>query len=160
MPEELATWVSLNVAPGVTAALACAAYAGIPLTHRDHSGSVRLVTAHCRESLDATDWRGLATARETLAVYMGVALLPQLRAELLRHGRDPATPVAFVENGSRPEQRVVTGTLERIEALADAHAVRSPALLIIGEVAALAPALHWFGAPPERDTAQAARDAA
>jgi len=162
--EELeylrANGVAYEVVPGVTAALACAAYAGIPLTHRDHSGAVRLVTAHCRESLDATDWRGLATARETLAVYMGVALLPQLRAELLRHGRDPATPVAFVENGSRPEQRVVTGTLARIEALADAHAVRSPALLIIGEVAALAPALHWFGAPPERDTAQAARDAA
>jgi uroporphyrin-III C-methyltransferase/precorrin-2 dehydrogenase/sirohydrochlorin ferrochelatase len=121
---------------------------------------VRLVTAHCRESLDATDWRGLAATRETLAVYMAVAMLPQLRTELVRHGRDPATPVAFIENGSRPEQRVVVGTLGQIEALAASHAVRSPALLIVGEVAALATQLHWFGARPESGAAPAARDAA
>ncbi len=162
--EELeylrANGIAYEVVPGITAALACAAYAGIPLTHRDHSGSVRLVTAHCRESLDATDWRGLANARETLAVYMGVTMLAQLRTELLRHGRDPATPVAFVENGSRPEQRVVVGTLQGIESLAAEHALRSPALLIIGAVATLATQLHWFGAPPQIGTVPAARDAA
>ena len=140
--------VRYEVVPGVTAALACGAYAGIPLTHRDHSGSVRFVTAHCRESLDATDWRGLANARETLAVYMGVAMLPVLRAELLRHGRAPSTPVAFVENGSRPEQRVLVGTLEDVEDLASREQVGSPALLIVGEVAALARELHWYGAAP------------
>jgi uroporphyrin-III C-methyltransferase/precorrin-2 dehydrogenase/sirohydrochlorin ferrochelatase len=140
--------VRYEVVPGVTAALACAAYAGIPLTHRDHSGSVRFVTAHCRESLDATDWHGLAAARETLAVYMGVAMLPVLRAELLRHGRAPSTPVAFVENGSRPEQRVLVGTLDDVEQLAIREHVGSPALLIVGEVAALAEELHWFGAAP------------
>jgi uroporphyrin-III C-methyltransferase/precorrin-2 dehydrogenase/sirohydrochlorin ferrochelatase len=162
--EELeflrARGIAYEVVPGVTAALACAAYAGIPLTHRDHSGSVRLVTAHCRESLDSTDWRGLAAARETLAVYMGVAMLAQLRTELVRHGRDPATPVAFIENGSRPEQRVIVGKLEQVEALAADHAVRSPALLIIGEVAALATELHWFGARPESGVTTATRDAA
>ncbi|MEI8297252.1 MAG: siroheme synthase CysG [Pseudomonadota bacterium] len=152
--------IPYEVVPGVTAALACAAYAGIPLTHRDHSGSVRLLTAHCRESLDTTDWRGLAAARETLAVYMGVAMLAQLRTELIRHGRDPATPIAFIENGSRPEQRVVVGTLAQIEQLAADHAVRSPALLIVGEVAGLATQLHWFGAPPESGAAVAARNAA
>ena len=150
--EELehlkAAGIAYEVVPGITAALACAAYAGIPLTHRDHSGSLRIVTAHCRESLDATDWRGLAQARETLAVYMGVALLATLRTELIRHGRDPATPVALIENGSRPEQRIVVGTLAEVDRLAADHAVGSPALLIVGGVAALANELHWFGAPP------------
>jgi uroporphyrin-III C-methyltransferase/precorrin-2 dehydrogenase/sirohydrochlorin ferrochelatase len=161
--EELeylrARGVPYEVVPGVTAALACAAYAGIPLTHRDHAGSLRLVTAHCRDSLDATDWRSLASARETLAIYMGVAMLPVLRAELLRHGRAPSTPVAFVENGSRPQQRVVVGTLDDLEELAAREAIRTPALLIVGEVAALAGRLHWFGAPP-RIGLDAARDAA
>ncbi len=140
--------VDFAVIPGVTAALACAAYAGIPLTHREHSASVRFVTAHCRESIDATDWGALAAGRETLAVYMGVATLPQLRRELLRHGRSADTPVAFVENGSRPEQRVLLGTLGEAEHLAATHRLSSPALLIVGEVAALARQLHWFGAAP------------
>jgi uroporphyrin-III C-methyltransferase/precorrin-2 dehydrogenase/sirohydrochlorin ferrochelatase len=161
--EELeylrARGVPYEVVPGVTAALACAAYAGIPLTHRDHAGSLRLVTAHCRDSLDSTDWRSLASARETLAIYMGVAMLPVLRAELLRHGRAPSTPVAFVENGSRPQQRVVVGTLDDLEELAARETIRTPALLIVGEVAALAGRLHWFGAPP-RIGLDAARDAA
>jgi uroporphyrin-III C-methyltransferase / precorrin-2 dehydrogenase / sirohydrochlorin ferrochelatase len=153
--------IPFEVVPGVTAALACAAYAGIPLTHRAHSGSVRFVTAHCRESVDATDWRALAAGRETLAVYMGVAMLPVLRRELLRHGRGPETPIAFVENGSRPEQRVFVGTLDEAEMLAAVHGVHSPALLIVGEVAAFATALHWFGAAPlTADSAGGARSAA
>ena len=140
--------IAYEVVPGITAALACAAYAGIPLTHRDHSASLRFVTAHCRESLDATDWRGLADARETLVVYMGVALLATLRTELVRHGRDPATPVALIENGSRPDQRVLVGTLAEVDRLATEHRVGSPTLLVIGGVAALARELHWFGSAP------------
>ena len=152
--------IGFEVVPGVTAALACAAYAGIPLTHREHSGSIRFATAHCRESLEATDWRGLARGRETLAVYMGVATLGTLRQELIRHGREPSTPIAFIENGSRAQQRVIVGTLDAAVALATEHRLESPALLIIGEVAALAPALHWFGAPPLTGQAAAARSAA
>ena len=140
--------IAVEVVPGITAALACAAYAGIPLTHRDHSSTLTLVTAHCRESIEGTDWRGLAGQRETLAVYMGVALLGTLRRELIRHGRPATTPVAIVENGSRPEQRVVLGTLATIEALAARHGVVAPALLIVGPVAQLAAELHWFGAAP------------
>ncbi|HUO80571.1 MAG TPA: siroheme synthase CysG [Steroidobacteraceae bacterium] len=152
--------IRYEVVPGVTAALACAAYAGIPLTHREHSASVRFVTAHCRESVDATDWRALAAGRETLAVYMGLGTLPLLCRELQRHGRSGATPVAFVENGSRPEQRVLLGTLDSIEALAAGHGLRSPALLIVGAVAALASRLHWFGAEPLVSGTAAARSAA
>jgi uroporphyrin-III C-methyltransferase/precorrin-2 dehydrogenase/sirohydrochlorin ferrochelatase len=140
--------LAFEVIPGVTAALACAAHAGIPLTHRDHASSIRFVTAHCRGSVAATDWRGLARGRETLAVYMGVGMLATLRRELLRHGRPASTPVAFIENGSRPDQRVVIGTLDQVETLASAHALHSPALLIVGQVAALGAALHWFGSAP------------
>lgn len=140
--------IPYRVVPGITAAVACAAYAGIPLTHRDHAQSVRLLTAHCRDSVDTLDWDALAQERQTLAIYMGVAGLEALRERLLAAGRNPSTPFALVENGSRPEQRVVTGTLADLPDTARAHDVASPALLILGEVAGLAAQLHWFGAAP------------
>jgi uroporphyrin-III C-methyltransferase/precorrin-2 dehydrogenase/sirohydrochlorin ferrochelatase len=140
--------VPYEVVPGITAALACAAYAGVPLTHRDHAQSVRFVTAHCRDSFDALDWRALALERQTLAVYMGVGGLDTLRERLLAHGRAATTPFALVENGSHESQRVVTGTLGQLPEAANAHKVGSPALLILGEVASLAETLHWHGAPP------------
>lgn len=140
--------IPYEVVPGVTAALACAAHAGVPLTHRDRAQSVRFVTAHCRDSRDSLDWAALAQERQTLAIYMGVAGLDRLQARLIAHGRAPSTPFALVENGARPEQRVVTGTLAQLAERAALHAVRSPALLIVGEVAVLADALAWFGAPP------------
>jgi len=150
--EELealqAAGIRYEVVPGITAASACAAYAGIPLTHRDHAQSVRLITAHCEQSADRLDWAGLAQDRQTLAFYMGVAGLGRIRERLLAHGRAASTPFAIVENGSRPEQRVITGTLAQLPEIAHAHSVQSPALLILGEVAALAERLHWFGAAP------------
>jgi uroporphyrin-III C-methyltransferase/precorrin-2 dehydrogenase/sirohydrochlorin ferrochelatase len=140
--------IDFEVVPGITAALACAAYAGVPLTHREHAQSVRLVTAHCKESQDTLDWRALARERQTLAVYMGVAGLERFSAGLIEHGRAATTPFAIVENGSRANQRVITGTLSGLAELARIHAVESPALLIVGEVAALANTLHWFGERP------------
>lgn len=145
--------IGFEVVPGITAALACGAYAGIPLTHRDHAQSVRFVTAHAKDSADDIDWASLATERQTLAVYMGVAGLGRLRERLLAHGRAPSTPFALIENGSRPQQRVVIGTLDRLPLLAAEHAVQSPALLVLGEVAALAGKLHWFGAAPVGEVA-------
>lgn len=140
--------VAYEVVPGITAALACAAYAGIPLTHREHAQSVRLVTAHLKNSEDALDWQALAQEHQTLAVYMGVSGLDTLRDRLIEHGRAASTPFALIENGSRGEQRVVIGTLDNLAERAAAHGVRSPALLIVGEVAALAERLHWFGPAP------------
>ncbi len=140
--------ISYEVVPGITAAAACAAYAGIPLTHRDHAQSVRLVTAHARDSLDTLDWPALAQERQTLAFYMAVSRLDVLQQRLLAHGRAADTPFALVENGTRPDQRIVAGTLTELSHLARVHAVESPALLIVGEVAALARTLHWFGAAP------------
>jgi uroporphyrin-III C-methyltransferase/precorrin-2 dehydrogenase/sirohydrochlorin ferrochelatase len=140
--------IAFEVVPGITAALACGAYAGIPLTHREHAQSLRLVTAHCGESIDTLDWAALAQERQTVALYMGVAGLGTIRRQFIAHGRAPQTPVAIVENGSRPEQRVLLATLDELEAIGRDAAVRSPALVIIGEVAALAEDLHWFGSAP------------
>jgi uroporphyrin-III C-methyltransferase/precorrin-2 dehydrogenase/sirohydrochlorin ferrochelatase len=141
--------VSFEVVPGITAAVACGAYAGIPLTHRDHAQSLRLVTAHCGESIDTLDWPSLARDRQTLAFYMGVASMGRIAAKLAEHGRSGSTPVAIVENGSRPGQRVLVARLDELEDVAARAGVRSPALLFVGEVAALAGTLHWFGAAPE-----------
>lgn len=152
--------ITFEVVPGITAALACAAYAGVPLTHRDHAQSVRFVTAHTKDSSDTLDWRALAQERQTLAVYMGVAGLDRFRQKLLEHGRAAGTPFALVENGSRPEQRVVTGTLADLPELARSHNVQSPSLLILGEVASLADTLHWFGSAPLGAPIAAVADAA
>jgi uroporphyrin-III C-methyltransferase / precorrin-2 dehydrogenase / sirohydrochlorin ferrochelatase len=140
--------IPFEVVPGVTAALACAAYAGIPLTHRDYAQSLRFVTAHCQKSEDSLDWQQLAAEKQTLAIYMGVTGLERLQNKLLEHGRQPNTPFALVENGTRPNQRIITGTLANLYECALQQNVQSPALLIIGEVAALSERLHWFGAEP------------
>jgi uroporphyrin-III C-methyltransferase/precorrin-2 dehydrogenase/sirohydrochlorin ferrochelatase len=140
--------IPFQVVPGITAALACGAYAGIPLTHREHAQSVRLVTAHTGEALDGLDWAALAQERQTLALYMGVAGLPTIREQLVRRGRSASTPAAIVENGSRANQRVTLTTLGDLDAVARDGGIRSPALVIVGEVAALAARLHWFGAAP------------
>jgi len=150
--EELealqANGLAYEVVPGITAALGCAAYAGIPLTHREHASSLRVLSAHCRESLDELDWHALAAERQTLAIYMGVGLLDGVRARLLAHGRDGSTPFALIENGTRPEQRVVLGILDELPEQATRHRVQAPALLVLGEVAALGASLAWFGAVP------------
>ncbi|HJW45472.1 MAG TPA: siroheme synthase CysG [Lysobacter sp.] len=140
--------IDFEVVPGITAAIACGAYAGIPLTHREHAQSVRFVTAHTKDADDGIDWAALAQDRQTLAFYMGVSGLERIRDRLIAHGRAPGTPFAIVENGSRPEQRVITGLLAELPERARSHSVGAPALLIVGEVAALAGRLHWFGAPP------------
>ncbi len=143
-----ANGIAYEVLPGITAAIACAAYAGIPLTHRDHAASLRVVTAHCHSAIDAVDWRTLAEQRETLAIYMAVNSVDRVQREMLRHGQSPDTPIAFVENGSLPDQRVILGTLGAAAALGAAHQIKSPALLIVGAVAALGARLHWYGAVP------------
>ena len=157
--------ITYEVVPGITAAVACAAYSGVPLTHRDHAQSVRLVTAHCQHSLDTLDWAELAREKQTLAIYMGVGKLDELTHQLLAHGRAPDTPFALIENGSLSTQRTLTGALNDLPALAKRHAIRAPAMLILGEVAALADASHWYGellgAPPHHSvTAHALADAA
>ncbi|MBN8885270.1 MAG: uroporphyrinogen-III C-methyltransferase [Rudaea sp.] len=138
--------IEYSIVPGITAAIACAAYAGIPLTHRDHAQSVRFATAHRRRS--DSEAGELTAAGETLAIYMGVAEAATLRDSLYADGWSPATPFAIVENGTRPQQRVLVGLLAELVECARAFDVHAPALLIVGDVAALAASNHWFGAAP------------
>ena len=137
--------IAFEVVPGITAALACAAYAGIPLTHRDHAQAVTLITAYDRQDDSCHDWNALANTHQTLAFYMGIAQLPWLSNKLMSHGRDGATPCALVERGSRPEQRVLHTTLEQLAQSADEGAYQAPALLLVGDVTLLGKTLHWFG---------------
>ena len=137
--------IDCTIVPGITAAVACAAYAGIPLTHREHAQSVCLVTAHGKDAAETLSDAMLAQPRQTLAVYMGVERIGTLTGRLLAHGRDPATPVALIEHGSLPRQRVVAGVLRDLPRLARENAIGTPALLIVGEVAAFAHEHAWFG---------------
>lgn len=141
--EELdvlrAAGVAAFVTPGVTAATGCAAGAGMALTHRDHSQAVTFVTGHAKGEADPDfDWAALAALKHTLVVYMGVARADAIAERLLAAGRDAATPVAVIENGSRPSQRIVKGALGGLGALIEEGDVKGPAVLVIGEVASLA----------------------
>ncbi len=140
--------IRFEVVPGITAALAGGAYAGIPLTHRGLSRALQLLTARDLDGDAQLDWPALARGGQTLAVYMGVSGLGRFAAKLLAHGLPARTPVALVENATRPEQRVLLASLSTLGERARAESVRAPALLIVGEVAALAASLHWFGGPP------------
>jgi uroporphyrin-III C-methyltransferase/precorrin-2 dehydrogenase/sirohydrochlorin ferrochelatase len=132
-----AAGLAYEVVPGITSAAGCAAAAGIPLTHRDAAQSLVLVTAHGKNSVDNLDWASLARERQTLAVYMGVRRFAQLMRELVAHGRGADTPIAIIERGTTPQQRVLRGSLGQLTMLAEAHRVAAPAMLIIGEVARL-----------------------
>jgi len=129
--------LSCQVVPGITAAAACAAYSGIPLTHRNVAQSVSFVTAHGKDSVDQLDWEALARDKQTLAFYMAVQRFPDLMNNLIAYGRSADTPVAIIEKGTTPQQRVIRGTLGQLTLLADAHRVKAPAMLIVGEVAVL-----------------------
>ncbi len=145
--------IPYEVVPGITAAVGAAAYAGIPLTDRDHTAAVRFVTAR-RASVDEVDpLLASAAGRDTLAIYMGRAQLRRSARTLLGGGRAPSTPVALVENATRPQQRVVTTTLAELAVQGDTdeppHGLTGPVVMIVGECAALGASLHWFGRPPE-----------
>lgn len=132
--------VPFEVIPGISAAQGAAASAGIPLTHRDHASSVQWVTGHLRAGADETlalDWLALSRPRQTLVVYMGLASLPLLSAQLIHHGMDPGTPAALVERATLPCQRTLVGTLQSLPSLAQEHAACSPAVVIVGGVVAL-----------------------
>ena len=132
--------VPVFVIPGVTAALACAASAGIPLTHRDHAQAVTFVTAQEKPGGIAPDWNRLAAPNHTLAIYMGTDRAAETAASLIAAGRAGSTPVAIVENGSRPDERVITGRLDDLGTLVRDAALTGPALLFVGECAAFSAA--------------------
>jgi uroporphyrin-III C-methyltransferase / precorrin-2 dehydrogenase / sirohydrochlorin ferrochelatase len=127
--------VTVIVVPGITAALGCAAEAGLPLTLRNEATRLSLVTAHRADQALATDWSGLADPHTTVVVYMGLAAASAVRDGLIAAGRDPLTPVAVLARGTRPDAASVTGCLEALETLA-AQVGEGPALIVVGDVVA------------------------
>jgi uroporphyrin-III C-methyltransferase/precorrin-2 dehydrogenase/sirohydrochlorin ferrochelatase len=136
--------ISFQVIPGVTAAVGCASYAGIPLTHRDHAQSCVFVTGHEKDGKLNLNWQSLIQPRQTVVVYMGLSSMGAITEGFMANGADPATPAAVVENGTRAGQRVIAGTLESIKKESDEAGIKSPALIIIGSVVTLREKLSWF----------------
>ena len=135
--------IPFSVVPGITAAAGATAYAGIPLTHRDHAQSAVFITGHCQKEGKEPDWQQLAATNQTLVIYMGLMRSEHIQQQLVSHGRRAATPIAIIERGTTARQRVLTGTLADLAELAQ-QAV-SPSLIVIGEVVALRQQLAWFG---------------
>ena len=146
--EELealaAAGIRFEVVPGITAAAGCAAYAGIPLTHRDHAQALTFVTGHCKGETDQLDWSLLARPGQTSVFYMGLGHLENIVARLIEHGVPQDRAAAVIEQGTRATQRVVTASLHELAAKVRAANIESPALLIVGEVTRLHETLHWF----------------
>ena len=130
--------VAFHIVPGVTAAVGVAAYAGIPLTHRRLAQSCTFVTGHLQDGSMDLDWPALARPHQTVAVYMGLLGLPVLCANLIAHGRDPATPIAIIEKGTTPAQRTLIGTLATLPQMVADGNLHAPTLIIVGEVVSLA----------------------
>jgi uroporphyrin-III C-methyltransferase/precorrin-2 dehydrogenase/sirohydrochlorin ferrochelatase len=136
--------VAFQVVPGITAASGCASYAGIPLTHRDYSQSVRFITGHVKNGVVDFRWKEFVEDSQTLVFYMGLVGLPQICAQLIDHGKNPDTPAALVERGTTPHQRVHVSNLADLPDLVTREHVKAPTLLIIGNVVSLHETLSWF----------------
>jgi uroporphyrin-III C-methyltransferase / precorrin-2 dehydrogenase / sirohydrochlorin ferrochelatase len=136
--------IPFQVVPGITAASGCAAYAGIPLTHRDHAQSVRFVTGHLQDGAIDLDWTDLVRPRQTLVFYMGLIGLPLICEQLLAHGMDPQTPVALVQQGTTPTQRVLVSTVAGMPASMREAGFQAPTITIVGSVVSLHQRLAWF----------------
>lgn len=129
-----AAGIPVRVIPGITAAGGCAAFAGIPLTHRDHAHRCQFVTAHRRNGSTGLDWDALAAPRQTVVIYMGLNPLREICAGLIEAGAPAERPAAIVEHGTWPGQRVVTGTLGDLPRRTADLTLQSPSLLIVGDV--------------------------
>ena len=152
--------IPFQVCPGVTAATGAAAYAGIPLTHRDHAHACVFVTGHGKDGNIALDWGVLLQPRQTVAIYMGLRNLGALTREFIAHGADADMPAAVVDNATRAAQRVVVGTLGTLDEKTRRAELRGPAIIIVGTVVTLRDKLDWrsqadLRSPPERDPSAA-----
>ncbi len=139
--------IPFQIVPGITAASGCASFAGIPLTHRDHAQACVFVTGHTKTGRLSAEWVSLLQPGQTVVIYMGLAYLAELTADFIAHGADPNLPVAIIENGTRPNQKVATGTLKNIAEVAKDHEISGPALIIIGSVVSLRDKLAWYNPP-------------
>jgi len=139
-----ANGVAFEVVPGVTAALGAAAYAGIPLTHRDFAQSCVFVTGNTKDGALNVDWAAIVRPRQTVVIYMGFQNLDELCRELVSHGLPPATPAAMIQQATTSAQRVVTADLATLADRAHAAGLKPPTLIIVGEVVRMRDRLKWF----------------
>lgn len=148
--EELETLVDQGIAfevvPGITAASGVSCYAGIPLTHRDYAQSCVFTTGHLKDGTLDLDWPALSRPNQTVVIYMGLGALAEIAKQLTLHGLPSTTPAAIVERGTTPRQKVIAGTLETLPDLVRCAALKSPSLIIVGQVVALNKRLKWFEA--------------
>lgn len=151
--EEVARQnIPFEVVPAVTAAAGCAAYAGIPLTHRDHVQGVQLVTGHSQVNGRSPDWNALAQSNQTLVIYMGALKSQGISDALVAAGMKPSMPVAIIEKGTCKNQRVLTGEISKLAQVIASENVKSPALIIVGEVVKFHQQLSWFEQQLETET--------
>jgi uroporphyrin-III C-methyltransferase/precorrin-2 dehydrogenase/sirohydrochlorin ferrochelatase len=154
--EELealkAAGVEAHVTPGISAALACAASSGVPLTHRDHAQAVTFASGVVKAGGEDVDYAALAAANHTSVFYMGVGAAGEIQAKLVAAGRDPGTPVAIIENGTHANERRIPARLGALADTVAAQGVSGPAIIIIGETAAVLEA----GYAPELEREDAA----
>lgn len=152
--EEIATLaaegIPFQVVPGITAAAGCAAYTGIPLTHRDYSQSVVFVTGHLQDGTVNLNWKALAQPNQTVVFYMGLHGVPDICRGLISHGMPATTPVALVQQGTTPNQRVFASTLENLPKLVEKEKIKAPTLIIVGDVVRLRDQLNWFEPRPRQ----------
>jgi len=142
--EQLAEdGIPFQVVPGITAASGCSSYAGIPLTHRDYAQSVRFVTGHLKDGTANLPWNELIHPQQTLVIYMGLTGIAHISRELIAHGMSEDTPIALVEKGTLPEQKVYTSTLNDIADVIANNKISAPTLTIIGDVVNLHEKLNW-----------------
>ncbi|MCY4419734.1 MAG: siroheme synthase CysG [Gammaproteobacteria bacterium] len=156
--EEISTLIDegipFQVVPGIPAAAGCAAYAGIPLTHRHHSQAVIFATGHLSDGSVDLNWEMLAHKNQTLVFYMGLQGLDIICTNLKKHGLEPDTPAALIMQGTTAHQKVIMGNLDNLPALVADHEVEPPTLVIIGDVVQLHNTLRWFN--PEEDVTSSA----
>jgi uroporphyrin-III C-methyltransferase/precorrin-2 dehydrogenase/sirohydrochlorin ferrochelatase len=139
----MAEGIPFEVVPGITAAAGCAAYAGIPLTHRDYAHSVLFATGHLKDGTVNLNWTALMQPKQTLVFYMGLLGVRAIFEELIERGMRASTPAALIQQGTTPHQRVLTGTLQTLPDLVERSEVKAPTLIIVGDVVRLREKLRW-----------------
>jgi uroporphyrin-III C-methyltransferase/precorrin-2 dehydrogenase/sirohydrochlorin ferrochelatase len=143
--ETLAAWsIPFQVVPGISAANGVSSYAGIPLTHRDYAQSVLYTTGHLKDGTVNLDWAALTRPHQTVVIYMGLGGLAEICNNMIAHGQSPDLPAAVVQQGTTKNQKVIAGTLSTLNTLVIAARLKSPCLIIVGEVVKLREKLAWF----------------
>ncbi len=137
--------IKYEIIPGITSGIASATYAGIPVTHRKVASSVALVTGHedPTKEHEAVKWRNLAGAVDSIVIMMGLSRIDGICDNLIKGGRSPATPVAVIQNGTTPDQRIIRGQLDTIASMVKEEKFRPPAIIIIGDAVALSEKIGW-----------------